>query len=168
MLLGGHARPAALLHGGSHERGFRAGTLPVPLIVGFGVACALALEARARDAAHTQALRDRLWARLQAGARGLLLNGALEPRLPANLNLSIEGIDVARLLLELRGFALSSGSACRSLAGGPSHVLLALGRSPALAKASLRFGLGRHTTEAEVDAAADALIEALGRLRSKA
>jgi adenylylsulfate kinase len=135
-----------LLHGGGHERGRRSGTLPVPLIVGFARAVELCLADLVAEAARQAALRDRLWDGLRAGAGEVCLNGSPEPRLPGNLNVCFPGLDADALIPALKDVALSSGSACASASGEPSHVLLALGLSAADARSSLRFGLGRGTT----------------------
>lgn len=138
-------------YGGGHEGGLRSGTLPVPLIVGFARALECCLEDREAEAARLGALRDRLQKELEAALPGrVLVNGNENQRLPGNLNLSFDRIDGERLLADLSGIAVSSGSACASAEPGPSHVLLALGRSRAQAKASLRFGLGRVNTPEDV------------------
>ncbi len=156
-------RLAPQLHGGSQQDGRRAGTLPVPLIVGLGEAL---VQAEADRQARTQrlgALRDQLWAGLQA-LGGVELNGALTPRLPHNLNVTVAGVDGARLHRLLRGqIAVSSGSACSQ--GSPSHVLAALGRSRQEAAASIRFGLGRGTSAADISVAIEAVTAALRELR---
>jgi cysteine desulfurase len=117
------------------------------------------------EAARLAKLRDRLWERLDAALDGLVRNGHPTRRLPGNLNVSFEGVDGERLLLALQDIAVSSGSACTSADPEPSHVLAALGRSPALARASLRFGLGRGTSEADIERAADRVIEEVKGLR---
>ncbi|MCC6808478.1 MAG: cysteine desulfurase [Deltaproteobacteria bacterium] len=159
---------AAQIHGGGHERELRAGTLNVPAIVGFGEAARIARAELDTDAARQRSLRDRLFQRITAGARGIVLNGpSLEgARLPHNLNISIEGVDGEALLMELRDLAVSSGSACASSTLEASHVLRAIGRSDELAHAALRFGLGRFTSEAEIDVAADHVVAGVARLRS--
>ncbi|MFO7627947.1 MAG: cysteine desulfurase family protein [Prochlorococcaceae cyanobacterium] len=150
-------------HGGGQERGLRAGTAPVPLLVGLAAALELALADRSQRAARLAALRDRLWHGLEA-LGDVALNGAAEPRLPHNLNVTIGGVEGGRLhQLLRRQLAVSSGSACS--AGSPSHVLAALGRSRAEAAASIRFGLGRGTSEAEIELAIAAVAEAVGQLR---
>ncbi|WP_411876538.1 cysteine desulfurase family protein [Vulcanococcus limneticus] len=156
-------RLAPQQHGGGQEGGLRAGTLPVPLIVGLEKALALALADREPRATRLGALRDRLWAELQA-LGGIQLNGALAPRLAHNLNVTVAGVDGTALHRALRRqLAVSSGSACS--AGSPSHVLAALGRSRAEAAASIRFGLGRGTTAAEIEAALAVLGAAIQELR---
>ena len=151
------------LHGGGQEQGLRAGSLPVPLIVGLAKALELALDDQEARAERLEALRDRLWKRLKA-LGGVHRNGAAAPRLAHNLNVWIEGLDGTQLQRALRPvLAVSSGSACSS--GEPSHVLQALGLSRQQAAAALRFGLGRHTDSHEIDAAADALEQAITELR---
>jgi cysteine desulfurase len=147
-------------YGGGHEGGLRSGTLPVALIVGFARALELCLDEREGEAIRLAGLRDRLRKELEAALPGrVLLNGDETQRLPGNLNLSFEGVDGERLVADLAGIAISSGSACSSAKPGPSPVLLALGREPALAKASLRFGFGRCNTPNDV-------IEVAGRIVS--
>ena len=141
----------SLLDGGGHERGLRSGTLNVPAIVGFGRAAELSLMEMGAEAARTRTLRDRLWEGLSSRLSGLQVNGSMAHRLPHNLNVSIPGLEGETLLVGLDDVAVSSGAACTSTTPGPSHVLTALGLSDELAKASIRFGLGRWNTEAEVD-----------------
>ncbi|MEE8580280.1 MAG: cysteine desulfurase family protein, partial [Myxococcota bacterium] len=150
-----------ILYGGGHERGLRSGTLAVPLIVGLAAAIDLCLEEMEPESKRLLELRARLWQRISGQLDGVRQNGHSERRLPGNLNLSFEGVNADRLLLSLKDLALSTGSACSSAAPGPSHVLEALGLSPALARASLRLGLGRGTTVQEIDRAADAIIAAV-------
>lgn len=159
---------APQLHGGGHERGLRSGTLYPPQIVGFAKAVDLALATLPEEAQRLRQLRDRLWTSLQSLA-GVHLNGHPEQRLPGNLNLSIAGVDSAALLLALQStIAISSGSACTSAKIAPSHVLTALGLTDDLAFASLRFGIGRFNTEAEIDRAAQTVITAVNTLRQDA
>jgi cysteine desulfurase len=149
---------AAQIHGGGQERGWRSGTLAPHQIVGLATAVDLALQDRTQEAERLAGLRDRLWTLL---ARQITLqrNGHAQHCLPGSLNVSIPGVDGAALLLGLRStVALSSGAACSSASTAPSHVLKALGHSDALAQASLRFGLGRFTTAAEIDTAAAAVV----------
>ncbi|MFN2448025.1 MAG: cysteine desulfurase family protein [Vicinamibacterales bacterium] len=155
-----------LFHGGGQERGLRPGTLNVPGIVGFGAACAIAARELREEASRLTRLRDRLLASLQDRVDGLVVNGSLAHRLPGNLNVSFAHVDGEALLVSLTDVAVSSGAACT--AAEPSHVLKALGRSTDVALASLRFGLGRWTTEAEVDAAATHVAAAVTRLRAMA
>ncbi|MFM7236716.1 MAG: cysteine desulfurase family protein [Cyanobium sp.] len=152
--------------GGGQERGLRAGTLPVPLILGLAAALRLALEDRQERSERLGALRDRLWQQLDA-LGGVRRNGSTSQCLPHNLNITVAGVDGTRLhQLLRRQLAVSSGSACSQ--GSPSHVLAALGLSRQEAAASIRFGLGRGTGMAEVDAAASAVAEALLMFRRPA
>jgi len=155
-----------LFDGGGHERRLRSGTLPVPLIVGFGAACRLAHEQLAGEATRLASLRDRLWNGLRHRLEGLSVNGHPTERLPGNLNVSFDGVDGEALLMKLTDVAVSSGSACTSADPEPSHVLRAMGISEARSKASLRFGLGRFTTAAEIDFAITYVAETVSRLRA--
>ena len=157
------ARVAPQLHGGGHEQGMRSGTLSPHQCVGMGAAFALAATRLADDAARLSALRDRLWMRLQALPR-VHRNGT-GPAAPQVLNVSFEGVEGEALRALLPTLSVSSGSACSSATREPSYVLRALGRDDALANASLRFSLGRATTEAEIDAAAQQVIDAVLWLR---
>ncbi len=149
-------------YGGGHEGGLRSGTLPVALIVGLARALELCLEEREAEADRLAGLRDQLRARLGAALPGRIHeNGDPEARLPGNLNLSFSGIDGDRLLADLGGLAVSSGSACSSANPEPSPVLLALGQTPERAKASLRFGLGRGNTAAELDFVVERVVAAV-------
>jgi len=155
------------MDGGGHEKGFRSGTLNVPGIVGMGEACRIMAEEQGREAARIAPLRDRLEAATLA-LGGIGVNGDAVRRLPHVTNLAFSGIPGKRLLTEVtRRIAVSSGSACTSALPEPSHVLLAMGLSPELAEASLRFSLGRFTTSEEVDFAIGVLGEEIPRLRSK-
>ena len=159
---------AAQLHGGGHERGLRSGTLYPPQIVGFAKAVELGLADMAVESTRLTALRQRLWQGL-APLGQLHLNGHGTQRLPGNLNVSFEGVDGQALLLGLRGtVALSSGAACSTASTAPSHVLKALGRSDALAYASLRFGLGRLTTAAQIDQVVAGVVSTVQALRQMA
>ena len=155
---------APLMEGGGQERGLRPGTLNVPGIVGFGRAAEIARSEMADEAKATAGLRDRLLDGLRSRVDGMTVNGTLEARLPGNLNVSFEGIDGEALLVSLDDIAVSSGAACT--AAEPSHVLVALGVSKDRALASLRFGIGRTTTTAEVDYAAVKVAEVVSRLRA--
>ncbi|MFT5326561.1 MAG: cysteine desulfurase [Planctomycetaceae bacterium] len=160
------ARPEALFDGGGHENGLRSGTLPVPLIVGFGKACQLAHELCSEDAERIESLRDELWKQLSSRLGELHLNGHPTERLPGNLNVSFEGIDGDVLMNSLKEIAVSSGSACTSADPEPSHVLRAIGRSDQLTRASLRFGIGRFNTREEIEFAADYVVSTINRLRT--
>jgi cysteine desulfurase len=159
------ARLLPLIDGGGQERGLRSGTLPTPLCVGLGEACAIAMAEREAEAERLLALRRRFLAALRAAIPETRLNGAAEPRLPGNHNLAFAGIDAEALLAACPAVALSTGSACSSASIEPSYVLRALGLDEAAARASVRVGFGRFTSEAEVDFAADALAAAIRRLR---
>ena len=154
-----------LIDGGGHERGLRSGTLNVPAIVGFGCAAEICCAEMTEEADRTRALRDRLWDRLADGMDGLRINGSMERRLPHNLNVSVSGLDGETLLVGLDDVALSSGAACASVNPEPSHVLSALGLSDQLARASLRFGLGRWNTSDEVDYVVEKVRSLVIRLR---
>jgi cysteine desulfurase len=154
-----------LVDGGGHERGMRSGTLNVPGIVGFGAAAAGAAREPEIESARLQVLRDRLLTRLRREVPDLVINGTLDARLPGNLNVSFPDVDGEALLVSLcDDIAVSSGAACT--AAEPSHVLKALGRKTELALASLRFGLGRWTTEEDVDFAVDRVSQVVARLRA--
>ncbi|MBD2089171.1 IscS subfamily cysteine desulfurase [Microcoleus sp. FACHB-1515] len=156
---------APQLHGGGHERGMRSGTLYPPQIVGFAKAIELGIAQQPEEFQRIRQLRDRLWTQLSA-IDGILLNGHSIERLPGNLNVSIADVDGSALLLGLQPVvALSSGSACTSAKTEPSHVLRAIGRLDDLAYASLRFGIGRFNTEAEIDRVATVAIETITALR---
>jgi cysteine desulfurase len=156
----------AQMDGGGHESGMRSGTLNVPAIVAFGEACAIAGREMDGEAARLAGLRDRLRERLLGELDGVHVNGSLEHRLPGNLNLSFEGVDGEALLMSLPDVALSTGSACTSATVEPSFVLRAIGVSESLAHSSLRFGLGRFTTEEEIDYAAGRVVESVEKLRA--
>lgn len=156
---------APQLHGGGHERGLRSGTLYTPQIVGLAKAVELAIADMPAENQRLLGLRDRLWQSLRQ-LDGVTLNGHPTQRLPGNLNISVAGVDGSALLLGLQpAIAVSSGSACTSTKRTPSHVLTAMGQSPDLAYASLRFGIGRFNTEAEIDQAADWTIATVRSLR---
>lgn len=157
-------RLEAQMHGGGHERGMRSGTLATHQLVGMGVAARVASEHMAEDMKRTMALRDRLWAGLK-DLEEVYLNGSLEQRLPNNLNVSFNYIEGESLLMALKAIALSSGSACTSASLEPSYVLRALGLSDELAHSSLRFGIGRFTTEAEIDETIKLVRSAVEKLR---
>jgi cysteine desulfurase len=157
------------MEGGGQERGLRSGTLNVPGIVGFGEAARRAAEALAAgEADRIRSLRDRFLASLRAQIDGVLVNGALERRLPGNLNVSIDGISAETLLLSLGDdIALSSGAACAEAGGKGSHVLRALGLSDARVYSAIRVGIGRYNTEGEIDEAARRLAQAVVAARSR-
>lgn len=154
-------------HGGGHERGLRSGTLNVAGIVGFGEASRLAAERRVVDAPRLARLRDRLWGHLRDTLPGVHLRGAETPRLPHNLNVGFDALTGRDLVLALTDVAVSPGAACASTNAEASHVLRALGLSDTEARSSLRFGLIRTTTEAEVDDLAERLTGAVAALRAQ-
>jgi cysteine desulfurase len=167
-------RVEPLVYGGGQERGLRSGTLDVPGIVGMAEAARLAVAGRPDESARMWELRGRLWQRLRASVAGVELNGppldgegSSAVRLVNNLNVRVPGVDGQTLLETLSGagLAVSSGSACSSEHPRPSHVLVALGLDEDQARASLRFGLSRFTTEAEIDAAAERIAAGVARLR---
>jgi cysteine desulfurase len=151
------------IDGGGHERGLRSGTLNVPGIVGFGQAAEIARMEMTSEAKRIGQLRDRLLQGLKSKTDGMTVNGAMDARLPGNLNVSFTGIDGEALLVSLDDVAVSSGAACTQTE--PSHVLVALGLSTDRALASLRFGIGRMTTVDDVDYAATKVSEVVSRLR---
>ena len=155
----------AQMHGGGHERGMRSGTLPVHQIVGMGEAFHLAREAQESEMARLAALRARLWQGLSA-LDGVQLNGDLAQSAPNILNISFAGVDGESLIMALKDLALSSGSACTSASMEPSYVLRAIGLDEALAHSSLRFSLGRFTTEEEIDYAIALVQKVVSRLRA--
>jgi cysteine desulfurase len=154
----------AQIHGGGHERGMRSGTLPTHQIVGMGEAFRLAKLEMAEESARVGALRDRLLAGLRE-MPAIEVNGSLEHRVPHNLNVSFNYVEGESLMMGIKDVAVSSGSACTSASLEPSFVLLALGRSDELAHSSIRFTLGRFSTEEEVDFVVDLLKNQVGKLR---
>jgi cysteine desulfurase len=158
-------RLVAQMDGGGHERGMRSGTLPVPLIVGFGKACDILAKEGKAETARMLALRERLRARIMDQLDEVYINGSSEHRLPGNLNLSFNFVEGEGLMMAIKDVAVSSGSACTSTSLEPSYVLRALGVGDELAHSSIRFGLGRFNTEEEVDYVADLVVEKVRRLR---
>jgi cysteine desulfurase len=157
-----------LLLGGGHERGLRAGTLNVPGIVGLGVACTIARAEMAAESARVAALRDRLLDGLRANLPGVIVNGSMQHRLPNNLHVSFDGVDGEALLVGIGDIAVSTGSACSSATGLPSYVLAAImGRDP-IPSAYVRFGLGRFTTQDDVEYAVDRFTAVVRHLRDMA
>ena len=158
-------RLSPLLHGGGHERGMRSGTLNVPGIVGFGKACEIAKAEQATEAQRLKALRERLWKGLSSSLDFVSVNASMQHRLPGNLNVAFSFVEGDAVMRELEGIALSTGSACASDSLEPSYVLSALGLGEEVAHCSLRFGLGRFTTEEEVDETITRVTKAVLRLR---
>lgn len=159
-------RLAPMIVGGGQERGLRSGTLNVPGIVGLARAIELAEAERETEVERVAALRDRLEEGLKASIDGLVVNTPAEGRIAPNLNVSVPHVDGEALLLSLHDIAVSSGSACRSTAPVGSHVLKAIGRDDGLARSAVRFGLGRWTTEEEIDYTIGRVAETVERLRS--
>lgn len=153
-------RLAPLFSGGGQERGVRSGTLPAPLIVGLGEACRLARIEMEEEAPRIWAMRDGLLARLEDAIPGLAVNGSLRARIPGNLNLSFPAATAAELMARAPDLCVSTGSACSSAAVEPSYVLRAMGLPDAVAARSLRIGLGRFTSPADIDYAVAALAAA--------
>jgi cysteine desulfurase len=158
-------RLVAQMDGGGHERGMRSGTLPVPLIAGFGKACEILQREGREESVRLAGLRDRLRARIMDRLGEVYVNGSLEHRLPGNLNISFNFVEGEGLMMAIKDVAVSSGSACTSASLEPSYVLRALGVGDELAHSSIRFGLGRFNTEEEVDYVADLVVAKVERLR---
>jgi cysteine desulfurase len=161
-----HVRMEPLFDGGGHERGMRSGTLAVPLIVGFGKACEIARNEMMPEAVRLLRLRERLRSGIMDRLSDTTLNGHPTERLPGNLNLSFAYVDGEALLMALKDVAVSSGSACTSASVEPSYVLRAMGVTDELAHSSIRFGLGRFNTPAEVDAVIEEVTHVVKRLRA--
>ncbi len=155
----------AQIDGGGHERGMRSGTLNVPGIVGLGKACAIAGEEMTEEAEKLACLRSRLMDAIMGQLDEVYINGSMEHRLPGNLNLSFAYVEGESLLMGINDVAVSSGSACTSATLEPSYVLKALGAGDDLAHSSIRFGIGRFNTGAEVDYVAKRVVETVQRLR---
>ncbi len=156
---------APVIDGGGHERGMRSGTLNVPGIVGFGRAAELCGREMEEESRRVRALRDRLHAGLQANLDRIHVNGSMEHRLPGNLNVSFAYVEGESLLMGINDICVSSGSACTSASLEPSYVLKALGTGDDLAHSSIRFGLGRFTTEEEIDYVVEKVTSVVTRLR---
>jgi cysteine desulfurase len=158
-------RIAPIIDGGGHERGMRSGTLNVPAIVGMGAAAELAKAEMATETERTRRLRDRLLKGLQDQLDYTYVNGSLEHRLPNNLNISFAYVEGEAMMMAIKDVAVSSGSACTSASLEPSYVLRALGIEEELAHTSIRFGLGRFSTEEEVDYVIDLVVKKVRKLR---
>jgi len=156
---------SAIIDGGGHERGMRSGTLNVPGIVGLGKACELCQQEMPQESERLRGLRDRLKTGLEAKLDEVFVNGSLEHRLPNNLNMSFAYVEGESLLMGINDVAVSSGSACTSATLEPSYVLKALGVGEDLAHTSIRFGLGRFTTQEEVDYVVDKMVQVVTKLR---
>jgi cysteine desulfurase len=153
------------INGGGHERGMRSGTLNVPGIVGLGAACEICSSEMAAEAVREAELRDHLRAKLESALDYVQVNGNMEHHLPGNLNMSFVYVEGESLLMGINDIAVSSGSACTSATLEPSYVLKALGLGDEIAHSSIRFGLGRFNTKAEVDYVADKVIDVVRKLR---
>ncbi len=158
-------RLVAQMDGGGHERGMRSGTLNVPSIVGFAKAAEICMQEMPEESARTMALRDRLRRGIQDNLEEVNLNGSPEHRLPGNLNLSFAFVEGEAMMMAIKDVAVSSGSACTSASLEPSYVLKAMGVGDELAHSSIRFGIGRFTTEEEVDYVAKLVVEKVRKLR---
>jgi cysteine desulfurase len=158
-------RLTAIMDGGGHERGLRSGTLNVPGIVGFAKACEIMRLDGPKENARLKKQRDHLWDRIRASMDEVTLNGHPTERLPNNLNVSFNFVEGEALMMAIKDIAVSSGSACTSASLEPSYVLRALGIGEEAAHSSIRFGLGRFTTDEEVDYVADLVIQQVGKLR---
>ena len=158
-------RLAAMIHGGGQERGFRSGTLPTPLCVGLGEAAEICMKEMDAEAKRLTKLRDRMLKGLNAKLPEIYVNGDLEHRIPGNLNISFAHVEGESLMMGIKGLSVSSGSACTSASLEPSYVLRALGVEEEMAHTSLRIGLGRFTTEQEVDTAVADLVHHVTKLR---
>ncbi len=158
-------RLAPIINGGGQERGMRSGTLPTPLIVGLGAAAAIAKEEMQQDEQHVKALFDKMLNDLRATIPELYLNGDKERRHHGNLNISFAYVEGESMILAIKDLAVSSGSACTSSSLEPSYVLRALGLDEAMAHTSIRFGIGRFTTEEEIDYAVKLIISKVQALR---
>ena len=161
-------RLVPLFSGGGQERGLRSGTLPAPLCVGIGEACEIAMREMPAEAERLGTLRNRLLAGLEREIGGITVNGSMESRLPGNLNVNIAGAPAEDVMMAAKSIALSTGSACTSASLEPSYVLRALGVDDEVAHTSIRFGLGRGTTEAEIDATVSILARAVAGIRGNA
>lgn len=156
---------AATIDGGGHERGMRSGTLNVPGIVGLGRACEICHDEMPNESCRIAGLRNRLHEKIKAGLDEVYVNGSMKQRLPGNLNMSFAGIDGEELMTAIDDVAVSSGAACTSAHIEPSYVLKALGVSDELAQASIRFGIGRFNTDAELDYVAGKVVHTVQQLR---
>lgn len=155
-----------LITGGGQERGMRSGTLPTPFVVGLGEAAAIAKREMQQDYAHVKRLSDKFYTAIVANVPDVFLNGHKEHRVPGNLNISFAYIEGESMIMAIKDLAVSSGSACTSASLEPSYVLRALGVDEELAHTSIRFGIGRFTTDEEVDFAIDTVVKNINKLRA--
>ena len=158
-------RLEALIHGGGQERGMRSGTLPTPLVVGLGEAARIASREMTEEALRITTLSDKFMTAIHDNIKDVYLNGDRQQRWPGNINLSFAYIEGESMIMAIKELAVSSGSACTSASLEPSYVLRSLGVSEELAHTSIRFGIGRFTTEAEIDRAIDIVCGAIDKLR---
>ena len=158
-------RLVPMIVGGGQERGFRSGTLPTPLCVGLGEAAEICMKEMDAEAKRLKKLQERMLNGLRAKLTDIVVNGDLEHRIPGNLNISFAYVEGESLMMGIKNLAVSSGSACTSASLEPSYVLRALGVEDEMAHTSLRIGLGRFTTEHEVDTAVDELVRHVNKLR---
>ncbi|ABV75065.1 cysteine desulfurase [Rickettsia akari str. Hartford] len=158
-------RVTPLINGGGQERGMRSGTLPTPLIVGLGVAAEIAYSEMEKDTKHVNYLFDRFLNNIHSRISEVYLNGAKDPRYKGNLNLSFAGVEGESIILAIKDLAVSSGSACTSASLEPSYVLRSMGIGEELAHTSIRFGIGRFTTEQEIDYAVNLICSKIDKLR---
>ncbi len=158
-------RLQSLINGGGQERGMRSGTLSPPLCVGFGEACAIAQQEMASESARIKALSDKFYKIIQTELEEVYVNGDFEKRIPGNMNISFAHVEGEGLMMGIKELAVSSGSACTSASLEPSYVLRALGVEEEMAHTSLRIGVGRFTTEKEIEIAAQKIIKEVNRLR---
>lgn len=158
-------RLVPIINGGGQERGMRSGTVPTPLVVGLGKAAEIAKAEMSEEYSRIKYLSDKLMNRIQEGAKDVFLNGSRDHRYPGNLNLSFAYIEGESMILAIKDLAVSSGSACTSSSLEPSYVLKSIGVGDELAHTSIRFGIGRFTTEEEVDYAADLILSKVQKLR---
>lgn len=159
-------RMEALINGGGQERGMRSGTLPTPLVVGFGEAADIALKEMNQDASRVRFLSDKFLNAILDKVPDVFLNGDREQRWPGNINLSFAYIEGESMIMAIKDLAVSSGSACTSASLEPSYVLRSIGVGEELAHTSIRFGIGRFTTEAEIDKAIEIVTQSIDRLRA--
>jgi cysteine desulfurase len=158
-------RLVSMINGGGQERGFRSGTLPTPLAVGLGEAAAIAKREMEKDYAHVKRLSDKFYHEIVESIPDVYLNGDKEQRIPGNLNLSFAYIEGESMIMAIKDLAVSSGSACTSASLEPSYVLHSIGVGDDLAHTSIRFGIGRFTTEEEIDYAIETVRGAIDKLR---
>jgi cysteine desulfurase len=152
-----------IIHGGGHEKGFRSGTLAVHNIVGLGKACEISQQQMTEESIQIKLLRDKLLDGLKSEIPNLIINGTMAYRLPGNLNVCFPSTKSDSIMMSMRDIALSSGSACTSTSIQPSHVLKALGLTKEESHASIRFGIGRFNTEAEIDHTIEKVVKTVNR-----